>query len=326
MACRLALRSRPRASCASGCCGARTSRTWRPARAAIGAFTYCVLVTGGFSRGIQAGAGLPVLDVPSVAIGALGVGFVLLSQVNKVLPPDTETTAPTKGQAWHKNTGNTDAVFRGDVDPVLHVLYPFHLREGAGGQKRTLMNLSLPMKQIYTALSILCLHYERASTMRRKRDLQFQPAGHGISPLLFVVGAPFLWAVLIPLQGALFHVLYGGKYTEVEQLHSVRGRWAPRVGGGSRSRDSVAYLEVSGVYLLCPPSGQRFVPRYRSSRHARTCVRGEWSAALGNPTSFIPSFDVHPVPQVAPDLDTEPDYSFYIKMFSRKSVTKPPVG
>jgi O-antigen/teichoic acid export membrane protein len=84
------------------------------------------------------------------------------------------------------------------------------------GQLRALMNLSLPMEQSYTALSILFLPYA-ARVCREKGVASSGPLVRRIT-LLFVVGAVAYWALLIPFKGIVFHILYGGKYMEVAPL------------------------------------------------------------------------------------------------------------
>jgi hypothetical protein len=73
-----------------------------PARAAVGALIYCSLVAGGLFFAYKQALVSPFSAYLMMAIGALGAGFYLLSQVNKALPPDT-VKAPTAGQAWHKH-------------------------------------------------------------------------------------------------------------------------------------------------------------------------------------------------------------------------------
>jgi len=78
------------------------------------------------------------------------------------------------------------------------------------------MNLSLPMEQSYTALSILFLPY--AARVCREKGIQSSgPLVRRIT-MLFIFGALAYWAMLIPFKGLVFHVLYGGKYLEVAPL------------------------------------------------------------------------------------------------------------
>ena len=191
-----------------------------PARAAVGAFIYCVLVTGGLFVAYKKALISPFSAYLLMAIGALGTGFFLLSQVNKALPPDAEA-GPTAAQAWHKHWEYGRWALAVSVVTWIpyYMYYPLVSYFGGmaqAGQLRALMNLSLPMEQSYTALSILFLPYS-ARICREKGIQSSGPLVRRITAL-FIFGALAYWAVLIPLKGLVFHVLYGGKYLEVTPL------------------------------------------------------------------------------------------------------------
>jgi O-antigen/teichoic acid export membrane protein len=188
-----------------------------PARAAVGAFFYFVLVTGGLFFAYKRSLISPFSAYLLMALGAVGTGFYLLSQINKVLPPDT-ATPPTRREAWHKHWEYGKWALAVSVVTWIpyYMYYPlvsaFH-GMAVAGQLRALMNLSLPMEQSYTALSILFLPY--AARICREKGLSSSgPLVRRIT-LLFVGGAIAYWAVLIPLKGHVFQLLYGGRYLEV---------------------------------------------------------------------------------------------------------------
>ena len=191
-----------------------------PARAAVGALIYCVLVTGGLFVAYKKALVSPFSAYLLMAIGALGTGFFLLSQVNKALPPDM-AQGPTASQAWRKHWEyGRWALAVSVVTWIPYYMYYPLVSAFSGmaqaGQLRALMNLSLPMEQSYTALSILFLPYA-ARVCREKGISSSGPLVRRIT-LLFVVGALAYWAVLIPFKGVVFHILYGGKYMEVAPL------------------------------------------------------------------------------------------------------------
>jgi O-antigen/teichoic acid export membrane protein len=191
-----------------------------PARAAVGAFLYFVLVTGGLFVAYKKALVSPFSAYLLMAIGALGTGFFLLSQVNKALPPDA-VAGPTASQAWRKHWEyGRWALAVSVVTWIPYYMYYPLVSAFSGmaqaGQLRALMNLSLPMEQSYTALSILFLPYA-ARVCREKGISSSGPLVRRIT-LLFVVGALAYWAVLIPFKGFVFHLLYGGKYMEVAPL------------------------------------------------------------------------------------------------------------
>ena len=231
-----------------------------PARAAIGAFIYCVLVTGGLFVAYKRALVSPFSAYLLMAIGALGTGFFLLSQVNKVLPPDT-AKAPTAGQAWRKHWEyGRWALAVSVVTWIPYYMYYPLVSAFSGmaqaGQLRALMNLSLPMEQSYTALSILFLPYA-ARVCREKGISSSGPLVRRIT-LLFVAGAVAYWALLIPFKGVVFHMLYGGKYTEVAHFipYVALGTtlWAAAFGPAIllraiESPDSIFYARIVASVL-----------------------------------------------------------------------------
>jgi O-antigen/teichoic acid export membrane protein len=188
-----------------------------PGRAAVGAFLYFVVVTGGLFVAYKKSLISPFSAYLLMAIGALGTGFYLLSQINKVLPQDT-ATPPTKREAWQKHWEYGRWALAVSVVTWIpyYMYYPLVSAFGGmaqAGQLRALMNLSLPMEQSYTALSILFLPYA-ARVCREKGLSSAGPLVRRIT-MLFVVGAVAYWAVLIPFKGPVFRLLYAGKYLEV---------------------------------------------------------------------------------------------------------------
>ena len=191
-----------------------------PARAAIGAFIYCTLVTGGLLAAYRWGLVSPFSAYLLMAVGALGTGFFLLSQVNKALPADT-VKAPTAAQAWHKHWeyGRWALLVSLVSWLTYYMYYPLvsaFSGMAAAGQLRALMILSQPMEQGFMALSILFLPYA-ARVCREKGVASSGPLVRRIT-LLFVAGAVVYWALLIPFKGFVFRVVYRGKYTEVAHL------------------------------------------------------------------------------------------------------------
>jgi len=231
-----------------------------PARAAVGALIYCSLVAGGLLLAYKETLVSPFSAYLMMAIGALGAGFYLLSQVNKALPPDA-VKAPTAGQAWHKHWEYGRWALAVSVVTWIpyYMYYPLVSAFNGmaqAGQLRALMNLSLPMEQSYTALSILFLPYA-ARVCREKGIGASGPLVRRIT-LLFVVGAVAYWAVLIPFKGFVFHVLYGGRYTEVAHFipYVALGTtmWAAAFGPAIllraiESPDSIFYARVVASVL-----------------------------------------------------------------------------
>lgn len=191
-----------------------------PARAAIGAFIYFVLTTGGLFVVYRKALMSPFSAYLLMAIGALGTGLFLLSQIKKALPPDT-CDAPTTAQAWRKHWEYGRWALGVSVVTWIpyYMYYPLVAMFSGmaqAGQLRAVMNLSLPLEQSYTALSILFLPYA-ARVCREKGIASSGPLVRRITGL-FVVGAVVYWAILIPFKSVAFHILYGGKYMELAPL------------------------------------------------------------------------------------------------------------
>ena len=188
-----------------------------PGRAAVGAFIYFVLVTGGLFVAYKRSLISPFSAYLLMALGALATGFFLLSQIKKVLPPDT-AHPPKAREAWRKHWEYGRWALAVSVVTWIpyYMYYPLvSMFSGMAqaGQLRALMNLALPMEQSYTALSILFLPYA-ARICREKGLSSAGPLVRRIT-LLFVVGSIGYWAILIPLKVPVFRLLYAGKYVEV---------------------------------------------------------------------------------------------------------------
>lgn len=191
-----------------------------PARAAMGAFIYFVLVVSGLIVAYKKALISPFSAYLLMAIGALATALFLLTQVKKVLPPDA-CDPPTARQAWQKHWDYGRWALGVSVVTWIpyYMYYPLvsaFRGMAAAGQLKALMNLSLPMEQSYTALAILFLPYA-ARVCREKGISSSGPLVRRII-MLFVGGAVLYWGLLIPFKGVVFHVLYGGKYMEVAPL------------------------------------------------------------------------------------------------------------
>ncbi len=191
-----------------------------PARAAMGAFIYFVLVATGLFVAYKKAMVSPFSAYLLMAVGGLGTGLFLLSQIRKVLPPDT-CDPPTATQAWRKHWEyGRWALAVSVVTWIPYYMYYPLVSAFSGmaqaGQLKALMNLSLPLEQSYTALSILFLPY----AARRCREKGLSTSGPLVRriTILFVAGAVAYWSVVIPFKANVFHLLYGGKYLEVAPL------------------------------------------------------------------------------------------------------------
>jgi O-antigen/teichoic acid export membrane protein len=190
-----------------------------PARAATGAFIYCVLLVSGLFLIYRRGLLSPLTAYELMATGALVTAAYLFAHLRKVL--SSEVPGPTAGEAWHRHWDYGRWALASSVATWIpyYMYYPLlsmWFGMAPAGQLRALMNLALPLEQSFTALSCLFLPYAA-----RMYD---QEGARGVSmitrrlTLLFVVGAGVYWAAMVPLKTQVFHLLYGGKYLEVAYL------------------------------------------------------------------------------------------------------------
>jgi len=190
-----------------------------PARAATGAFVYCVLLVSGLFLLYRKGLLSPLTAYELMATGALVTATYLFVNLRKVL--SSEEPGPTAREAWSKHWGYG----RWALASALATWIPYYMYYpllsmwfgmAPAGQLRALMNLALPLEQSFTALSCLFLPYAA-----RLWDAEGAKGSSMINrrlTLLFTVGAVVYWAAMVPLKTQVFHLLYGGKYLEVAYL------------------------------------------------------------------------------------------------------------
>jgi O-antigen/teichoic acid export membrane protein len=190
-----------------------------PARAAAGAFLYCVVVNGGLFVVYRRGWMSPFSAFALMAIGALFTSAYLLFHVRKTLP--AEMPGPTLNQTWarHWDYGRWALATSAATWIPYYMYYPL-LSAFKGltetGQLRALMNLALPLEQSFTALACLFLPY--AARLHGEGGVASARTLTRRITLLYVGGAITYWLAVIPLKSQVFHLLYHGKYMEVTYL------------------------------------------------------------------------------------------------------------
>jgi O-antigen/teichoic acid export membrane protein len=150
-----------------------------------------------------------------IAIGSLGTGSFLMLRLRLALRPEGHRP-PTRTiwrQHWRYGAWALMSCFASWVP--ANIFYPILGSFGTmaqSGQLKALMNLTLPLEQTKAALSMLLLPYAagvHANDASRARILSLRMT------LLGVGIAIVYWAVIIPLDRPLFHLLYSGRYMEV---------------------------------------------------------------------------------------------------------------
>lgn len=191
-----------------------------PARAAAGAGIYFVLVAGGIIVAARLHHISAFVAYALMAFGALVTSLYLLWHLKASLSADTEP-APARAEVWRKHWQyGRWAIATQLANWVPYYMYYPVLTQfqgvAAAGSLRALMNLSLPMEQTLTALSILFLpmsarRYKQAGTK----------AAAGLTErvtALFVGGALAYWFLILPFSSQVMNLLYKGKYLEVTWL------------------------------------------------------------------------------------------------------------
>ncbi len=190
-----------------------------PARAAVGAFIYCVVVIGGLAVVNNRGWLSPFTAFALMAVGALFTSAYLLFHVRTTLVD--EVPGPHLRQTWsrHWDYGRWALATSAATWIPYYMYYPLlsafkDLTQA--GQLRALMNLALPLEQSYTALACLFLPY--AARLHGEEGAAGARTLTRRITLLYVGGAVAYWLAVIPLKGPVFHLLYRGKYMEVSYL------------------------------------------------------------------------------------------------------------
>jgi O-antigen/teichoic acid export membrane protein len=190
-----------------------------PARAATGAFLYCVLVVSGTYLLFRFGRLSPFTAYVLMAAGALTTGLYLMLYIRHRLP--ALEAGPTPRETWRRHWSYGRWALAAAIATWIpyYMYYPLvtsFFGMAQAGQLRALMNFALPMEQTFTALSCLFLPYA-ARIQARQGRASAGPLTRRIT-MIYVVGAIAYWLVFLPLKTQAFHFLYAGKYTEVAYL------------------------------------------------------------------------------------------------------------
>jgi O-antigen/teichoic acid export membrane protein len=155
-----------------------------------------------------------------IAIGSLGTGSFLMLRLRLALRPQgpRPPTAIVWRQHWTYGAWALMGCFASWIP--ANIFYPILGSFGTmaqSGQLKALMNLTLPLEQTKAALSMLLLPY--AAGVQDQQDENDDGSRAKILSLrMTVLGlgiAIVYWALIIPLDKPLFHLLYSGHYMEV---------------------------------------------------------------------------------------------------------------
>lgn len=187
-----------------------------PSKAVIGAFVYSGFVLGTLWIFYRYNLLSAFTSFLLIAIGALGTGVVLTLRLGLSRRPTGP--AVSTWETWRQHWRYGAWALAGAVASWIpaNIYYPLLSSFGSmahSGELKALMNLTLPLEQIKSALSLLLLPYaasvQHGSGESRTKTLT-------IRLTLFGLGIAIVyWAVVIPMNIPLFHFLYSGRYTDV---------------------------------------------------------------------------------------------------------------
>jgi O-antigen/teichoic acid export membrane protein len=190
-----------------------------PAPAAAGAFIYAAVALTGLYAVYHRALLSPLTAFLLIGAGALATGTILMFALRRGL--SGSGAAPAVREIWHRHWRYGAWALASCIAGWLpsYIYYPL-LASFSGmeqsGQLKALMNLVQPFEQTRGALLMLFLPYA-ARVMSQQGKAGARMLGKQLT-LLSAGGAILYWAIIIPLHGPVFHLLYKGRYIEVAYL------------------------------------------------------------------------------------------------------------
>ena len=192
-----------------------------PGRAAAGAVLYCVLLVSGLTILYWLGFLTSFSAFLLMGIAALATSVWQLIRLQLALKPSNNDSP--LGEVWHQHW----SYGRWAMASSLAIWIPgnmyFILLDVFGGMTnvgvfKALMNLTLPIAQTFTALSLFFLSYA-ARTRQRDGSAAVERLAWKIT-MGFAGASIVYWSLIVLLRGTIVHLLYAGKYGEIT-------RWVP---------------------------------------------------------------------------------------------------
>lgn len=190
-----------------------------PAPATAGAFIYSALVLAGLFIVYKYALLSTFVAFLLIAIGALVTGTVLMFVLRRGLTGSGP--APAFGETWHRHWRYGRWALAACVAGWLpsYIYYPL-LSAFSGmaqsGQLKALMNLTMPFEQTKGALLMLALPF--AAGVAHRDGVAGARGLNRKLTVLSILAATAYWAVIIPFQKPVFHLLYSGRYMGVAYL------------------------------------------------------------------------------------------------------------
>lgn len=190
-----------------------------PAKAAIGALVYLTLSVGGLGLLYKRGWLSPFSAFTLLGLAALGTALYLFMRLRMELRP-----APfvhSLGEVWRKHWRYGRWALLSCVASWIpaYVYYPLLSSFGSmaeSGQLKALMNFTLPVEQVKTALGLLFIPYA-ASVLDREGRSAAGALSRRMTSVAVGVALAY-WGVIFCLERSVFHALYSGRYMEIAHL------------------------------------------------------------------------------------------------------------
>lgn len=226
-----------------------------PAPAVLGAALYCSLGLGGLYLAYRIHMLSPAAAFLCMGVGAIGAGAFLLNYLRLHLPKTG--IPPSVAEVWkrHWRYGKWALGSAAMMWVPANIFYPMvssFKGMAQAGELKALMNFATPMLQFYGAIALLLLpHATRVHAQQSKAALR--KAALRITTLC-VLSSGAYWVVLLVFQRRIFHVLYSGRYTEVQYLLPVVAlaslSWSAFFGPATVLRAMEAPDQVFGAVAL----------------------------------------------------------------------------
>jgi O-antigen/teichoic acid export membrane protein len=187
-----------------------------PSKAVIGAFVYSSFVLGALWIFYKYHLLSAFTSFVLIAIGALGTGVVLTLRLGFSVRRSEH--ALSTWATWQQHWRYGGWALAGAIASWIpaNIYYPLLSSFGSmahSGELKALMNITLPLEQIKSALSLLLLPYaasvQHGTSESRTKTLTWRLT------LLGLGIAVAYWAVIIPLNRPVFQFLYSGRYMDV---------------------------------------------------------------------------------------------------------------
>ena len=186
----------------------------QPASAVQAAVLYCALIVAMLFVGNLLKVLSPFTAFLILGIASIGASVVCLKKLRPIARFNRDVLSETSRQHWtYGRWALASAVAMWIPSNMYYILLGSTTGIASAGELRALMNLTQPIGQAATALSLLFVPY--ASRMRAERGPEaLRKISFGITAL-FGLGAIAYWTLIVVFRGPVVHLFYGGRYSQI---------------------------------------------------------------------------------------------------------------